>query len=88
MAPSGDLDGREHTLYVAYLAVSFASVGSGLHHKICHVLGGAYNLPHAQTHAVVLPYVPAFQWADRVRGRTADRRSVRHQPGADPKGGI
>jgi maleylacetate reductase len=56
-----DLDGREHALYAAYLsATAFASAGSGLHHKICHVLGGAYNLPHAQTHAVVLPYVLAF----------------------------
>jgi maleylacetate reductase len=56
-----DLDGREHALYAAYLsAAAFASAGSGLHHKICHVLGGAYNLPHAQTHAVVLPYVLAF----------------------------
>ena len=40
--------------------MAFASAGTGLHHKICHVLGGAYNLPHAQTHAVVLPYVLAF----------------------------
>jgi alcohol dehydrogenase class IV len=56
-----DLDGREHALYAAYLsAVAFASAGSGLHHKICHVLGGKYNLPHAQTHAIVLPYVLAF----------------------------
>ncbi|MFZ2175912.1 MAG: maleylacetate reductase [Rhodococcus sp. (in: high G+C Gram-positive bacteria)] len=55
------LDGREQTLYGAYLAaVAFASAGSGLHHKICHVLGGAYDLPHAQTHATVLPYVLAF----------------------------
>lgn len=55
------VDGREQTLYAAYLAaVAFASAGSGLHHKICHVLGGAYDLPHAQTHAVVLPYVLAF----------------------------
>lgn len=53
--------GREQALYGAYLAaVAFASAGSGLHHKICHVLGGTYNLPHAQTHAVVLPYVLAF----------------------------
>lgn len=53
--------GREQTLYGAYLsAVAFSSAGSGLHHKICHVLGGAYNLPHAQTHAVVLPYVLAY----------------------------
>jgi maleylacetate reductase len=55
------LDGREHALYGAYLAaVAFASAGSGLHHKICHVLGGMFDLPHAQTHAVVLPHVLAF----------------------------
>ncbi|MHA6969342.1 maleylacetate reductase (plasmid) [Glutamicibacter bergerei] len=56
-----NLAGREQALYGAYLsAVAFASAGSGMHHKICHVLGGAYNLPHAQTHATVLPYVLAF----------------------------
>lgn len=56
-----DEKGREEALYGAYLsAVSFASAGSGMHHKICHVLGGTYNLPHAQTHATVLPYVLAF----------------------------
>ena len=55
------LRGRELTLYGAYLAaVSFASAGSGLHHKICHVLGGMFDLPHAQTHAVVLPHVLAL----------------------------
>ncbi|ALQ32616.1 Maleylacetate reductase [Arthrobacter sp. YC-RL1] len=60
-AGSGDLRGREQTQYGAYLsAVAFASAGSGMHHKICHVLGGAYDLPHAQTHATVLPYVLAF----------------------------
>jgi alcohol dehydrogenase class IV len=54
-------DGRSETLYGAYLAaLAFAGAGSGLHHKICHVLGGAYDLPHAQTHAVVLPHVLAF----------------------------
>jgi maleylacetate reductase len=54
------LAGREQALYGAYLsAVAFASAGSGLHHKICHVLGGMFDLPHAQTHAVVLPHVLA-----------------------------
>jgi maleylacetate reductase len=58
---SDDLRGRELALYGAYLsAVAFASAGSGMHHKICHVLGGRWNLPHAQTHATVLPYVLAF----------------------------
>jgi maleylacetate reductase len=57
-------EGREKTLYGAYLsAVSFGSAGSGIHHKICHVLGGTFNTPHAQTHATVLPYVLAFNSA-------------------------
>jgi maleylacetate reductase len=60
-ADPGGIEGREHALYGAYLAaVAFASAGSGLHHKICHVLGGMFDLPHAQTHAVVLPHVLAF----------------------------
>ena len=58
---SEDLGGLELTLYGAYLAaVAFASAGSGMHHKIAHVLGGTFNLPHAQTHATILPYVLAF----------------------------
>lgn len=58
--PAG-LAGIELALYGAYLAAkAFSSAGSGLHHKICHVLGGRFDLPHAQTHATVLPYVLAF----------------------------
>ncbi|MEV4645523.1 maleylacetate reductase [Saccharopolyspora sp. NPDC049357] len=61
VADPTDLGGREQALQGAYLsAVAFASAGSGLHHKICHVLGGMFDLPHAQTHAVVLPHVLAF----------------------------
>lgn len=56
-----DLEAREEALYGGYLAgVAFASAGSGLHHKICHVLGGTFDLPHAQTHAIVLPHVLAL----------------------------
>ncbi|MDP9936750.1 alcohol dehydrogenase class IV [Paenarthrobacter nicotinovorans] len=57
----GDIDAREQTLYGAYLAaVAFASAGSGLHHKICHVLGGRYGLSHAEMHSIVLAYVTAY----------------------------
>ncbi|WP_420176566.1 maleylacetate reductase [Luteococcus sp. OSA5] len=57
----GNLAARSQCLYGAYLsAVSFTTAGSGLHHKICHVLGGTFSLPHAQTHAVVLPHVLAL----------------------------
>ncbi len=56
-----DLDLRGRLLYGAYLAgAAFAAAGSGLHHKICHVLGGRYDLPHAEMHAIVLPHVLAF----------------------------
>lgn len=61
VADAQDMEAREQALYGCYLAaVSFAGAGSGLHHKICHVLGGTFDLPHAQTHATVLPYVLAL----------------------------
>jgi alcohol dehydrogenase class IV len=57
VARPDDLDVRGDVLAGAYLAASaFASAGSGIHHKICHVLGGAYDLPHAEMHTVVLPH--------------------------------
>ena len=56
-----DTGARGDLLYGAYLAgTAFAVTGSGLHHKICHILGGRYDLPHAQTHAIMLPYVLAL----------------------------
>jgi maleylacetate reductase len=64
VADPADRQARHRTLWGAYLAASALAVaGTGLHHKICHVLGGAYNLPHAETHAIVLPYVLAFNAA-------------------------
>lgn len=61
VAAPQDLPARSDALYGAWLAAaSFAVAGSSLHHRICHVLGGAYDLPHAQTHAVVLPHVLAL----------------------------
>ena len=63
-----DLDARSRVLYGAWLAgTAFATAGSSVHHKICHVLGGAFDLPHAETHAVVLPYSTALA-APRARG--------------------
>lgn len=60
-ADPDDLDARERVLYGAYLAaVAFGSAGSGIHHKICHVLGGAYGLSHSEMHAIVLPYAVDF----------------------------
>jgi maleylacetate reductase len=55
-----DRSAREEALLGAYLGGVSLSAGIGLHHKLCHVLGGAFGLPHAATHAVLLPHVVAF----------------------------
>ena len=56
-----DLEARAEALYGAWLCGSvLGSTTMGLHHKLCHVLGGTLGLPHAATHTVVLPYVLAF----------------------------
>ncbi len=60
-AAPGDLDARSDALYGAWLAgVSFATTGMGLHHKLCHVLGGTFNLAHAETHSIVLPHAARY----------------------------
>lgn len=52
---------REDTLFGAWLCGTvLGQVGMALHHKLCHVLGGTLNLPHAQTHAIILPHATAF----------------------------
>jgi maleylacetate reductase len=59
-----DLEARTEALYGAWLAgVVLGSVGMGLHHKLCHVLGGSFNLPHAETHTIVLPHAAAYNAA-------------------------
>lgn len=61
VAEPGDLEAREDTLFGAWLCGTvLAQVGMGLHHKLCHTLGGALNLPHAETHAIILPHATAF----------------------------
>ena len=60
VADGGDLDARAEALYGAYLAGSaYGTTGGALHHRLCHLLGGAFHLPHAETHAVLLPYTVA-----------------------------
>lgn len=56
-----DLEARSDMLYGAWLAgAALGAVGMALHHKLCHTLGGSFNLPHAETHTVVLPHAVAY----------------------------
>ena len=56
-----DAQGRSDALYGAWLCGTvLASVDMALHHKLCHTLGGSFNLPHAETHTIVLPHALAY----------------------------
>jgi len=59
-----DLEARADALYGAWLCgVVLGNAGMGLHHKLCHTLGGSFNLPHAEVHTVVLPHALAYNAA-------------------------
>lgn len=61
VAAPGDLAMRTDALYGAWLCGTvLGTVGMALHHKICHTLGGAFDTPHAETHAIMLPHTAAF----------------------------
>ncbi len=56
-----DLEARSQALHGAWLCgATLGSVGMALHHKLCHTLGGTFNLPHAETHTIVLPHAAAY----------------------------
>ncbi len=59
-----NLEARSAALYGAWLCgVALGSAGMALHHKLCHVLGGSFNLPHAETHSIVLPHAMRYNYS-------------------------
>jgi maleylacetate reductase len=63
-AHGGDAPAQAGALYGSWLAgVCLDRASMGIHHKLCHVLGGSFGLPHAGTHAVILPYAAAYNRA-------------------------
>jgi maleylacetate reductase len=56
-----DKDARAKALYAAWgCSLTLGHVTMALHHKLAHVLGGSFGLPHAETHAVLLPHTTAY----------------------------
>ena len=81
-----DLEARAEALYGAWLAgACLGNVGMALHHKLCHTLGGSYNLPHAETHTVILPHAVHY---NRDAAPKAMVRITLALEGADPAGGL
>lgn len=81
-----NLDSRADALYGAWLAGScLGMVGMALHHKLCHTLGGSFNLPHAETHTVILPHATHY---NRDAAAEAMGRIARALGGAEPAGAL
>lgn len=79
-----DMDARARLTYGAWLAGScLGATTMSLHHKLCHVLGGLYDLPHAWTHTVLLPYVMRYNLAVAADARERLSRAVGSE---DPPG--
>lgn len=56
-----DRNARTEALYGAWLCgMCLGTVGMALHHKLCHTLGGTFDLPHAETHTIVIPHALAY----------------------------
>ena len=61
MENPGDIDARSDALYGAWLCgTCLNAVGMALHHKLCHTLGGTFDLSHADVHTVVIPHATAY----------------------------
>ena len=78
-----DLEARSDALYGAWLCGTvLGNVAMGLHHKLCHTLGGSFNLPHAEMHTVVLPHALAYNAAAAAAGDGAHARARRQRRAA------
>jgi maleylacetate reductase len=83
VARPGDLDARGELLWAAWLAgTSLAATGGGLHHRLCHLIGGRSRLVHADVHAVLLPHTVARDESLSLGGAAAALGLIRPDPPA------
>jgi maleylacetate reductase len=72
VADGRDIEARSRAQYGAWLCgACLAATTMSLHHKLCHALGGTLDLPHAQTHTVVLPHALAYNQGSAPDARAA-----------------
>ncbi len=79
-----NLPARSDALYGAWLCGTVLNgVAMGLHHKLCHTLGGSFNLPHAEVHTVVLPHALAYNAAHASEAMQRIARALGARDAAD-----
>jgi maleylacetate reductase len=72
-----DLLARADAQYGAWLCgACLGATTMSLHHKLCHALGGTLDLPHAETHTVVLPHALAYNQPAAPDAAAALRRAL------------
>lgn len=78
---------RSSALYGAWLCgTCLGNVGMSLHHKLCHTLGGSFDLPHAETHTIVLPHALAYNAQEVPRAMKALAEALPDSDGDAIKG--
>jgi maleylacetate reductase len=86
VARPDDIEARADCLYGAWLCGTvLGAVGMALHHKLCHTLGGSFDLPHAETHTIILPHAVAYNRAAAPGAMAAVQRALR---ASDAAGGL
>jgi maleylacetate reductase len=74
---ANDMAARSDCLSGAWLCGTvLGHVGMALHHKICHTLGGSFNLPHAETHSIMLPHALAYNYTSAPEAMERIERAV------------
>jgi len=81
----GDIEARGEALYGAWLAGMSLNAGIALHHKLCHTLGGTWNLPHAETHSIILPHAVRYNSDAAPEAMTRIARAIGAE---DAAGGL
>ena len=88
VSSSSDIPARQHALYGAWLSgICLGSVGMSLHHKLCHTLGGSFNMPHAETHTIILPHALAYN-APKIPDEMKKLAEVLPGSGGDAVAGL
>jgi alcohol dehydrogenase class IV len=78
-----DMEARSQALYGAWLCGTvLGNVGMALHHKLCHTLGGSFNLPHADVHTVILPHAIAYNDEAAPEAMTKIKRALQSSSAA------
>ncbi len=89
LADGTNVSARTEALAGAHLAGrALEEASMGLHHRICHVLGGSFGMPHARTHAVVLPHVAAFNVPAAPDAMARLARALRCEDAAEGLGSL